>query len=268
MFYQARNDLQNKYYETWRLAGQKGNVLKTLTGSTPLGNHYEDCYLRMTDIHRHLHPYQFISKEDIVIACGCHDGKVQIGTSQPLILSTLAKKVIVLEPDPVNINVLKNYILKHSIDNIEIVPKAVWHTETTVVFTVCKRTESNQIGKVGSRGKQIEVPTTTLDLLATEYGDIDFVNLTINGTEFEALLGAQDMLKNNTNISIAMITKRHPMFKSRMKAIDLLENNGYYIGCADGPPRAWNVKDFYFSVGTKDKELLKKLSFKEGEIPW
>jgi len=211
-----------------------------------------------------LHPYQFINKDYTVIACGCHNGKIYIGTSQPLILSTLAKKVIVLEPDPVNINELENYINKHNIKNIEIVPKAIWYKEEDIEFTVCKKTESNQIGKLQwnpSGGKQIKVQATTLDKIYFEYGQIDFVNLTINGTEKEALMGAQEMLKTNTEISIAMIATKHCMFKMRMEAINILKENNYNIGWADSPPRAWRKKEFLFAVGTKDINKLNKLNF-------
>ena len=267
MFYQTRDEIQNKYYKAWQTATIKGHVLKTMTGKKPTGNHYQDRYINMIDIYKQLHPYHFIDKEDVVIACGCNNEKIHIGTSQPLIFSTLAKKVITLEPDPVNTKDLQEYITKNNIKNIEIVPKAVWHTNAIVTFSVCKRTESNQIGKL-SQGEHVKVPAITLDSLVEKYNKIDFVHLTINGTEEEALLGAKETLKTNTKISIAMIAKNHVFFNRRMKAIKLLEDNGYMIACADACPRAWQRNKFYFSVGIKNREMLEKLRFKEGEIPW
>ena len=269
-YYQIRNDLQKKYYDTWVEVGVDGGekVLELLLSETPTGNHYRDRYIYLKNIHKKLHPYQFVNKNDVVIACGCHNGKIDIGTSQPLIFSTLAKKVIVLEPDPVNIKALENYIEKYSIKNIEIVPKAVWHTETTVEFTVCEKTESNQIGKIKNKGTQIQVHTVTLDQLNKEYGPVNFVHLTINNFELEALQGAEKLLETDVRVSIAMIAEKHGMFSKRMKALQLLKENGYYIGCADGPPRAWKKRNFYFAVGIKNKNRLKQLRFKEQEIPW
>jgi FkbM family methyltransferase len=268
MFYQSRNNTQCGYYKAWAKAGIKGSVHEELTGIKSSGNHYKDRYLRMADLHKQLHPYQFINKDYTVIACGCNDQKIPIGTSQPLIFSTIAKHVIVLEPDPVNIKALGDYITKHKIKNITIVPKAVWNTETMVEFTVCGRTASNQIGKLGRRGRQIKVPTVTFDQLMAKYGKIDFIHLTINGLEPEALEGAIEMLKTDTEVSVAMIHSKHVMFKKRMRALNILRTAGYYIGCADGPPRAWQKQGFYFAVGTKDKDKLAQLRFHEEEVPW
>lgn len=267
-YYQPKDDIRTKYYQVWRQTGNKGGVLKALTNIEPSGNHYTDRYLRLIDIHRHLHPYQFINKDYTVIACGCHNGKIQIGTSQPIIFSTLAKHVIVIEPDPVNIKALEDYISEHNINNITIIPKAVWRTEGMVEFTVCGRTESNQIGKLDQRGKQIQVPTITFDQLMSQYGQIDFIHLTINGVEAEALQGATKMLQTNTEVSIAIIDSKHSMFSKRMRALDILKANSYYIGCADGPPRAWKKKSFYFAVGTKDNNKLTQLGFVKEPIPW
>jgi FkbM family methyltransferase len=269
-YYQARNKIQTKYYEAWHEAGMKGGDIasKTLTKLKLSKSHYINRYKRLAKIRSNLHPYQFIDKSSTVIACGCHNGKIGLGLSQPIIFSTLAKHVIVLEPDPVNLSALNDYISKYKIKNITVVPKAVWHTEETVEFTVCGRTESNQIGKLNSRGKQISVSATTLDKLALEYGQIDLVHLTINGTEFQALEGATEMLKTSTEVSIAMLFKRHGMFKRRMRAIDLLKEHGHFIGCANAPPRAWVQTPWYFAVGTKDEDKLVNLNFKNEEVPW
>ena len=38
-----------------------------------------------------------------------------------------------------------------------------------------------------------------------------------------------------------------------------LKENGYNIGWANGPPRAWTGMEFLFAVGTKDDNKLNEL---------
>jgi FkbM family methyltransferase len=272
-YYQPETQVQANYYAAWQEAGAGGreDALRALMGQSPSGNHYWDFYVSQADLREQLHPYQFLSKDDTVVTCGCHNGKIGLGLSQPLIFSTLVKHIIVVEPDPVNLEALDSYIHTYGVYNMTIVPKAIWHTEKDVEFTVCGRTESNQIGKVGNRGTQVRVPATTLDNIASWFGHIDFVHLTINGTEAEALWGAASLLKTDTKFSVAMLYKGHPMFNRRVRALRLLQGYDYHIACANGPPRAWRTDPFYFAVGTKNKGQLEKLGFeqrKEEEIPW
>lgn len=272
-FYQKRNDIQQHYYDAWKKAGFDGRnlVLDKLKNTRPSGHHYNDYYVKLADIRKHLHPYHMIDRRSTVVAGGCHDGKVTLGLSQPLIFSTLAKRVVVFEPDPHNIEFLQKYIDKYDIKNVEIIPRAIWNEETTVEFTVCNRTESNQIGKLGKRGRQIEVTATTLNKIGKEIGHIDFVHLTINGVELQAVQGATDLISEGAEFCIAMLFREQGMFRRRKRALDFLEECGYSIGCVNAPPRAWQNPPFYFATATKNIDKLKSLGFVACDfenIPW
>lgn len=265
MFYQAPTEIQKIYFNIWREAGRTNKALLPLIKKRTK-NHYFDHYLGLSYIYKNLHPYQFISKEDTILVCGCHNEKINLGVSQPLIFSALAKHVIILEPDPINTKTLNEYIKDYQIKNITVIEKAIWEEELDEIEFISHKnaTATNRIGNYKNKqGERIKVATTTIDNLKEAYENIKFVHLTINGVEKEVIKAAKKTLKTDTIISVAMINKNHHMFSDRIKALDILKKNGYYIGWGNGQPAAWLKNKFYFAVGTKDKEKLISLGFKK-----
>jgi hypothetical protein len=55
-----------------------------------------------------------------------------------------------------------------------------------------------------------------------------------------------------------------PLFNERLKALDLLKENGYRIAIADACPRPWLPMRFYVAVGVKDISEAERLGFHEG----
>ena len=60
----------------------------------------------------------------------------------------------------------------------------------------------------------------------------DFVNITINGGEYEVLKGAEEYFENNVDFSFPVFGPR-PWYK---EAFNLLTDYGYDIILADAPP--------------------------------
>jgi len=118
--------------------------------------------------------------DGVVIDCGAHVGT---WTKQ---FAYLAKKVIAIEPNPINFAYLESNL--KGINNIELINAVVWDkSEETVKIT----TDSLSICQhVSDRG--LDVKTICLD-------DINeqplFIKLDVEGCEYKALIGAERLIK-------------------------------------------------------------------------
>jgi len=262
MYFQDKTEKQLKYYKDWNKTSFLG-------------------YKAFRKIFQELHPYQFVDEGSVIFTVGCQASMIRRGGSQPLIYSSIigdSGKVIVIEPDPTSIKALTKYTKEHNITNIKIVDKAVWHKNGSLKFNFydgkipcgVHSIREKISGKSGKHSTVVE--SRTLNSLIEEFGKPDFINLTINGSEHAALLGLD--LTKNIKISMAMVARKTVLdpegkwsirlFDERLKALKLLEENGYKIAIADACPRPWNPKKFYVAVGIKDISKAINLGFNEG----
>lgn len=102
-------------------------------------------------------------------------------------------KVFAYEADPEIFEMLKHNIYNNGITDVEIVNKAVWSSETVVEFSI----EGADGGRInmGSDKRLVKVPAVALfSILKNKH--FDFVKVDIEGAEFEALKGCDDLLSN------------------------------------------------------------------------
>lgn len=115
--------------------------------------------------------------------------------------------VIVLEPDPRNANTLKSYIKETNWENVHLVEKAAWSKEEVVKFKVNINPDDNKVpidrivhdNDLDPDRKyvdEIEVEAIPLDKVWEEFGDVDYVEITVNGAELEVLKGAKKLLNS------------------------------------------------------------------------
>ncbi len=108
-------------------------------------------------------------------------------------------RVIGFEPDPSIFSVLKNNISRNNCDNIQLINKAIWISETNLAFTP----DGSDGGRISLNKKTIEtvsVPSVCLSDFLNE--DVDFLKIDIEGAETIVLQSCKEKLNNIKNIFI------------------------------------------------------------------
>lgn len=269
LYVQQPTRTQLSYLDLWRGRPSRQERVEILRARGAPGS-YEADYLSPVSWLCRLHPYQFITPGDVVVCCGALRDLIASGVSQPMFFSAVTGpkgRVVIVEADPANVVAMKAFIQDNSVENVEIVEAAVWSKEGEGTFRVMGTKAGSSMIKEFAKGDDIKVKTTTLDALDERFR-FDFVNLTINGAEPEALQGATEVMRRGARFCVAMKSSSHEMFNHRMKALSMLANAGYHVGVAesyaDGP---WITEPFWFAVATKKAKELLDLGFRPSGQP-
>ncbi|MBL4668992.1 MAG: FkbM family methyltransferase [Flavobacteriales bacterium] len=127
-------------------------------------------------------------------------------------------QVIGIDPDPFNHKIASKIIHKEQL-NIQLIQKGTYSKKDSVQFLLGKKSSWNQLKIVPKdtgvdfTDKEITVEINTLDSIL-EKSDIDIqkighINLTINGAEYDTLLGMKNILTNCKNLSLTIIAGRY-----------------------------------------------------------
>jgi FkbM family methyltransferase len=156
----------------------------------------------------------FTPKEgDIVVDIGAHMGRYTIISSKRVGANG---KVVAIEADPSNFEMLKSNIKLNQLTNVTPLNYAVYSKETKIKlylpdeesgYTMHHSIMSNYVftkykDKTGD--KFVEVSANTLDYLLQLKGitDVNWVKIDVEGAEFEVLKGAHNVLSNSKDISL------------------------------------------------------------------
>jgi hypothetical protein len=107
------------------------------------------------------------------------------------------------------------------------------------------------------------VDATTLDDALGRHLDAppDFVNITINGAEPEAIEGAIKTL------TYPGVTIAFPMRDPKLGMYDLLRKQGASMAVADAPTKAWEGRQFLYVCATKEPPTaLEERGFRPARI--
>lgn len=196
-------------------------------------------------------PFCFIKAGQRVIQVGCAEWLIDFGVSQALIMSAIVGpkgKVLVVEPDERNIIKLVSYIRKNKITNIDFIKTGVWKFKGKMNFTVYDDRSSTNVLSTGQKrilkhqttpqeyisrsNDEVEIDVDSLDNIINRTGfSPDFINMTINGTEFEAIQGLDETLQKKPFVAFPIWGPRD-WFES---AFEFLESKGYDIVVCDAP---------------------------------
>ena len=108
-------------------------------------------------------------------------------------------RVIMLEPDPANIEVARKlFALNGNPRNIEIIPAGLWKEPGTVRFTAGNSEQSAvalDAAAGGAAANTIEIPTESLASVVKRCGltRLDIVKMDIEGAELEVMAGAGEL---------------------------------------------------------------------------
>jgi len=156
-------------------------------------------------------------------------------------LARYASHVYAFEPNPQNVDFIKEHFLIRNIQNAEVLPCAVSDRDGFATLHVKPRHGHHSLGDIGA-SKTIErmrVPTVTLDTFAAERGieTVAFIKVDVEGYEPEVFRGASTLLQEQR---IDMILFEYTPAFYRERSIDeespihILKEFGYSVTDLDG----------------------------------
>lgn len=161
----------------------------------------------------HMHDIfkKYVSKDSVVIECGCH-----IGT-HTLPLASLCKTFYGFEPMPNTYDILNKNIELNNITNAIIYKKGVSNKEDITQY--CWIPENNPGGSgldnnpmgipswITPTNKNIKVELTTIDLLQLD--KLDFIKIDVEGYETFVIDGAINTIRKCRPVIIMEVWKNH-----------------------------------------------------------
>lgn len=141
-------------------------------------------------------PEQGVRPGDVVMDVGAH-----IGTFGDEALRRGASKVIMVEPDPTNIECIRrNYKDEIAAGKVILIPEGAWSSQTVLEFNRgVANSGTGSLVVTESGGNKIRIPVRTIDAMLESAGisKVDFIKMDIEGAEREALKGAEQTLKKH-----------------------------------------------------------------------
>ncbi len=111
-----------------------------------------------------------------------------------------AGRVIAYEPDPGNLQRLRQNLELNGLTNVTVVAKGLWDSQTTLRFEAAAGPVSSFIdcGQSTGGGMVMEVPVVRLDdeLEAMGLRGVDFVKMDVEGAELHVLAGSKAILSS------------------------------------------------------------------------
>jgi len=133
-----------------------------------------------------------VRKGNVVIDCGAN-----VGTFTRFALKRGARRVIMVEPSPGNLETLRRNF-KEELDRgiVEIRPVAVWDTPQVLTFNenIASAVDSAIFRHPGAI-RSIQVEAQTLDQIADKDAAVDFIKVDVEGAEAKVILGAKKLLQ-------------------------------------------------------------------------
>ena len=147
---------------------------------------------------------RFTPKEgDIVIDIGAHIGRYTI-TSSKQVGNT--GKVVAIEADPDNFEILKRNIALNNLTNVLPLNYAVFSSRTRIKLyeqSASAKYNSVMLTRAAKTKNYVEVNADTLDSILKQNGinQVNWIKIDVEGAEFEVLKGSTEMLSGE-NVSL------------------------------------------------------------------
>ena len=164
--------------------------------------------------------HMFTPKEgDIVIDVGAHIGPYTLVASKSV---GLRGKVVAIEADPANFDILNRNIQLNKLTNVIALNYAAYSKENKIKLYLLTKGEESSYTKFNTvvtdrahnekkfgahnEKKFVEVQANTLDYLLQSSGikheDVNWIKIDVEGAEYDVLKGAKDILYKSNNISL------------------------------------------------------------------
>jgi FkbM family methyltransferase len=202
------------------VAGEKYQFyIGSVTGKSWYSNKTDASY-EMTFVRNEL-----IKSGGVVIECGAHHG------AQSILLSRWVGsngKVIVVEPMPENVAILKRNVALNGLTNVVVVEKAAGST----CGHLSMRAASNAaVSPMPGRNNTIQVESITLDKLADDLKVVPtFIKIDVEGYEYQILEGSKSILSMIPAVFVEVHTLTLPRYGKRFEDLwRLIDPNLYDI---------------------------------------
>lgn len=182
-----------------------------------------------------------IKKGDVVLELGAYYG---FGTMKLSELVGDEGKVVAVEADKVNYEILKKNIQSNNISNVITINKGIWSKEGKGTLYKIKNQANSLVPKLLKNSSQSEIEIDTIDNILSSCGldKVDFVSMEINGAEKEALLGMSNTLLQKKLRLVAAGWYEYNSKLSHHHIVDILQKNNFktFVGVQN---RVYALKD-------------------------
>ena len=190
------------------------------------GSSINGCWLGTYELDKQVLFSKYIKPGMIVYDVGANVGLYSLLAS---VLTGVKGKVFSFEPLPANIFYLNRHIELNGLKNVSVTDKAISDRVSKVRFNFGDNRSSGHISIKG----EIEVETTSLDEFIKVGNPLpDLIKMDIEGAEYEALIGAKEILKTKKPV-IFIATHSAEL---RTKCLKLLAEFGYTVKSIDNKP--------------------------------
>jgi FkbM family methyltransferase len=160
-----------------------------------------------------------------VVDAGAHVGLFSVRASR------YARKVIALEPNPLNFSILQLNIARNAAANIFPLPAALWTSEGEAAFYEGGFSHDGSIA--WKRPSSRMVRTMSLEQLIDRHGHIGLLKVDIEGAEFEVLMSAPDHVLKQVDLIVAELDLTPGRDEHELRR--RLETIGYEVVLLDPP---------------------------------
>jgi FkbM family methyltransferase len=187
------------------------------------------AYLRAeSEVMSRINPH-FVKANDIVLDVGAH-----VGVFTSAALRHGATKVLMVEPDPLNIECLRrNFAAEIASGRVILVPEGAWSSVGTFkLYTGLTNSGMNTMVLPEDGAGYVEVKTRPIDAMVAEAGlaRVDFIKMDIEGAEREALKGAARTLAQ-WKPRLMLDAYHRPDDPQVLPAVIRAGNAGYQLEC-------------------------------------
>jgi FkbM family methyltransferase len=183
----------------------KGQHLKFCSWSgsnlTPYDVEYKpwDASFKKENIGYELH-YQ-LKSGDVVIDGGGYEGTFSVYAAKVVGNNG---KVIVFEPDTENCRKLKENVKLNGLENVTVINKALWYKDGKLKFNNKHTAGASFYFNASPYATDTDVVSIDNELGRLGIDKVDFIKMDIEGSELQALKGAERTLRNNkVNLAVA-----------------------------------------------------------------
>lgn len=265
-----RTRVQSFYYDYMQRHGRGARLFNE---AHEICSDYEANYLMPVGILRELQPFQFIRPGDVSVMVGIHDGFIDLGLSAAFTASAVAGpegRTCVIDCDPRNVHAVERYSEQNGLTNVESVHRGVWDqpgereflffedfsSSNTIMPVADKNMDSweKRWGqeRLEKKSRKVLVDVDTLDSIVEERGltnKVNFLNLTLNGAELNAAMGAREIIDSQSLRAIGF-----PLRPNTFPLVEMLAEKGFNITVSDASTKAWDPEPFIYACAVSISE--------------
>ncbi len=161
---------------------------------------------------------------DTVIDAGGYEGTFAIYAAKSV---GPTGRVIVFEPDTGNCEKLRQNVVLNGLENITIINKALWSKDKKLKFNNKHTAGASFFFNASQHTQEIEAVSLDSELERLGINHVDFIKMDVEGSEVNAIQGAQKTLSLN-NVSLAIASYHIVNGEETSTSVEeILDNFGY-----------------------------------------